>query len=75
MLGQPLMVPAVALARMSQDSVRSTTTPAPWERAAKLLISEVEYRELTGGEHRLRHPAWKGFRNTPPATIRIPPVE
>jgi hypothetical protein len=20
---------------------------------------------LTGGEHRLRHPAWKGFRNTP----------
>jgi bifunctional non-homologous end joining protein LigD len=40
-----------------------------------LLTGEVEYRELTGGEHRLRHPAWKGLRNTPPATARIPPVE
>jgi bifunctional non-homologous end joining protein LigD len=40
------------------------------------LVGDVEYREFTAGEHRLRHPAWKGFRaDKPPSTVGLPPTE
>jgi bifunctional non-homologous end joining protein LigD len=56
--------------------------PVPREHARgahwvePLLVGDVEYREFTAGERRLRHPAWKGLRaDKPPLTVGLPPTE
>jgi bifunctional non-homologous end joining protein LigD len=53
---------------------RQHTRGAHW--VEPLLVGDVEYREITAGERRLRHPAWKGLRaDKPPLTVGLPPAE
>lgn len=52
------------------DIPRSVGRDARWVRPE--LVGEVEFRSWTG-DHRLRHPAWRGLRpDRSPAEVRLP---